>query len=250
MLPRDQGRSIKKGSYMAAALTLYRSSIGKKAIMAVTGLIGIGFLLVHMYGNLKIFEGPEFFNNYAAGLRSLGAPVFGPTHLLWVARFVLLGAVLAHIWAAYTLTRQDLAGRPRAMRYAQKKSVQATYASRTMRWGGVILALFIVFHIMHFTLGLVGYGAGEYQAEANGQFYAYQNVVNGFRFWPATIFYIVAMAALAMHIYHGFWSMFQTLGLNSYRTNSILRGLSLAVALLLLVGFIAVPLAVMFGFVQ
>ena len=235
---------------MTAVATLYRSSIGKKAIMAVTGLIGIGFLVLHMYGNLKIFEGPVYFNEYAAGLRSIGAPIFGHTHLLWIARVVLLGAVLAHIWAAYTLTRQDLAGRPRAMRYVQKKDVQASYASRTMRWGGVILALFIIFHLLHFTLGLVGYSAGQYQPEANDQFFAYQNVVNGFQFWPATIFYIVAMLALGLHIYHGFWSMFQTFGLNSYRTNMLLRGLSLAVALVLVVGFVSVPLAVMFGFVQ
>ena|SRR5581483_394028 len=235
---------------MAAAVTLYRSSIGRKAIMAITGLIGIGFLLIHMYGNLKIFEGPEFFNNYAAGLRTLGAPVFGPTHLLWVARVVLLAAVLGHIWAAYSLTRQDWAGRPRANRYTQKKSIAATYASRTMRWGGVILFLFIVFHLMHFTLGLVGYGPGEYQAESGGQFYAYQNVINGFRYPLATIFYIVAMLALGLHLYHGFWSLFQTLGLNSNRTNALLRGLAAAVALVLTAGFLVVPLAVMFGFVQ
>ena len=235
---------------MTGALTLYRSSIGKKAIMAITGLIGVGFLFLHMYGNLKIFEGPEYFNAYAAGLRTLGGPVFGYTHLLWVARVALLGAVLAHIWAAYTLTRQDWAGRPRGMRYAQKKNVQASYASRTMRWGGVILALFIVFHLMHFTLGLVGFGPGEFQPEANGQFSTYQNVVNGFRLWPATIFYIIAMLALGLHIYHGFWSMFQTLGLNSNRTNTILRALAVAVALILVVGFVSVPLAVMFGFVQ
>jgi succinate dehydrogenase / fumarate reductase cytochrome b subunit len=111
---------------MAAAVTLYRSSIGRKAIMAITGLIGIGFLLIHMYGNLKIFEGPEFFNNYAAGLRTLGAPIFGPTHLLWVARVVLLGAVLAHIWAAYSLTRQDWAGRPRGQRNPHNKTNPAT----------------------------------------------------------------------------------------------------------------------------
>src|ERR687885_290293 len=135
LIPHSESRKV---TYMAAALTLYRSSIGKKAIMAITGLIGIGFLFLHMYGNLKIFEGPEYFNDYAAGLRTLGAPVFGHTHLLWVARIVLLGAVLAHIWAAYSLTMQDWAGRPRGMRYALKKSVQATYASRTMRWGGVI----------------------------------------------------------------------------------------------------------------
>src|ERR1044071_8477884 len=111
---------------MTGALTLYRSSIGKKAIMAVSGLIGIGFLIFHMYGNLKIFEGPEYFNSYAAGLRSLGAPIFGYTHLLWIARLGLLGAVGLHILAAYQLTLQDWAGRPRQIRYVQKKDVQAT----------------------------------------------------------------------------------------------------------------------------
>ncbi|HNP71143.1 MAG TPA: succinate dehydrogenase cytochrome b subunit [Kouleothrix sp.] len=235
---------------MAAALTLYRSSIGKKAIMAVSGLIGVGFLVVHMYGNLKIFLGPEYFNEYAAGLRTLGGPIFGHTHLLWIARVVLLAAVAAHIWSAYELTRQDLGGRPRANRYGQKKSIAATYAARTMRWGGVILFLFIVFHLMHFTLGLVGYSAGQFQAESNGQFHAYENVIAGFSFWPATLFYIVAMLCLGMHLYHGFWSAFQTLGLNSYKTNFALRGLALLVALALTVGFVAVPIAVLFGIVR
>lgn len=235
---------------MTGALTLYRSSIGKKAIMAVSGLIGIGFLVLHMYGNLKIFEGPEYFNAYAAGLRELGAPVFGHTHLLWIARLVLLGAVGLHVLMAYQLTRQDLNGRPRQNRYAMKKDVQATYASRTMRWGGVILLLFIIYHIMNLTLGLVGYGPGGYQPEDAQGFHAYTNVVNAFSNPFATLFYVVAMLALGLHLYHGFWSMFQTLGLNSYRTDGILRILAAAVAVVLTIGFIAVPLAVLFGIVQ
>lgn len=235
---------------MAAALTLYRSSIGKKAIMAISGLIGIGFLIVHMYGNLKIFLGPEYFNEYAAGLRELGAPIFGHTHLLWIARVVLLGAVVAHIWSAYELTRQDMAGRPRSACYGQKKSIAATYASRTMRWGGIILLLFIIFHLMHFTLGWVGYSAGGFQPEANGQYHAYENVITGFSFWPATLFYIVAMLMLGLHLYHGFWSAFQTLGLNSYKTNMLLRGLAMLVSAGLTVGFVAVPFAVLFGVVR
>ena len=235
---------------MAAALTLYRSSIGKKAIMAVSGLIGVGFLVVHMYGNLKIFLGPEYFNEYAAGLRELGHPIFGHTHLLWIARVVLLAAVGAHIWSAYALTRQDIAGRPRASRYREKKSIAATYAARTMRWGGVILLLFIIFHLLHFTLGMVGYGAGEFQPESGGQYFAYQNVIAGFRFWPATVFYIVAMLALGLHLYHGFWSAFQTLGFNSYKTNTALRALAMLVSVGLTVGFVIVPFAVLFGIVQ
>jgi succinate dehydrogenase / fumarate reductase cytochrome b subunit len=233
---------------MTGALTLYRSSVGKKALMAITGLMGIGFLVLHMYGNLKIFEGPEYFNAYAAGLRSIGAPIFGHTHLLWVVRLALLGAVFLHILAAYQLTRQDWAGRQ--VRYVRRKDVQATYASRTMRWGGVIIVLFIIYHLLNLTFGVVGYGPGEYRPEDAGGFYAYTNTVNAFAYWPASLFYIVAMLALGLHIYHGFWSMFQTLGLNSYRTNSLLRVLSAAVAIVLVVGFVSVPIAVMFGFVN
>ena len=235
---------------MTGALTLYRSSIGKKAIMAITGLIGIGFLILHVYGNLKIFEGPEYFNNYSAGLRSLGAPVFGDRHLLWIARLVLLGAVVLHITMAYQLTRQDWEGRPRGIRYQVKKDVQASYASRTMRWGGVILLLFIVYHIMNLTLGVVGFARGQYQHPEGSVFSTYYNVVNAFHFWPSTVFYIVAMLALGLHVYHGFWSMFQTLGLNSYRSNTLLRALSATIALALTIGFIAVPVGVMFGAVQ
>jgi len=235
---------------MTGALTLYRSSIGKKAIMAVSGLIGIGFLVLHMYGNLKIFEGEEYFNAYAAGLRSLGGPVFGHTHLLWIARLVLLAAVVLHVLMAYQLTVQDLNGRPRGIRYVAKKDVQATYASRTMRWGGVILLFFIIYHIMNLTFGVVGYAPGGYQPEDAAGFHAYTNVINAFSNPIATIFYVIAMLALGMHLYHGFWSMFQTLGLNSYRTDRILRIGAGAVAAILTLGFITVPLAVLFGFVQ
>lgn len=231
-----------------AAVAIYRSSVGKKFLMAVTGLIGIGFLVIHMYGNLKIFEGPEYFNNYAAGLRSFGAPVLAPTHFLWLARLVLLAAVGIHIAMAYQLTRQDLAAR--GARYKIKRDVQATFASRTMRWGGVILLLFIIYHIANLTLGLVGFGPGEYRHPEGDVFSAYTNTINAFRFWPTTILYIVAMLALGLHLYHGFWSMFQTLGLNSYRTNALLRWLSIGVAAVLTIGFIIVPLSVMFGLVQ
>jgi succinate dehydrogenase / fumarate reductase cytochrome b subunit len=218
--------------------------------MAVSGLIGIGFLIVHMYGNLKIFEGREYFNAYAAGLRELGGPIFGHTHLLWIARLVLLGAVGLHVLMAYQLTRQDWDGRPRQMRYAVKKDVQASYASRTMRWGGVVLLFFIVYHIMNLTLGWVGFGPGGFRHEDAEGFHAYDNVINAFSNPLATIFYVIAMLALGLHLYHGFWSMFQTLGLNNYRTDGILRILAAAVAVVLTLGFIAVPLAVQFGIVQ
>jgi succinate dehydrogenase / fumarate reductase cytochrome b subunit len=224
---------------MAAALTLYRSSIGKKTIMALTGLIGIGFVVMHMVGNLKVFLGAQAFNDYAHFLREFGEPVLPYSTVLWLIRLVLLGAVALHILAAYQLTRQDWAGRP--VRYARQKPVQATFASRTMRWGGVILALFIVYHIAHMTLGLVHPNFEEGNA--------YQNYVVAFQSWPVTLAYVVAMLALGLHIYHGFWSLFQTLGLNNRTYNQLLRGLALLIALVVVGGFLAPALAVLFGVV-
>ena len=224
---------------MAAALTLYRSSIGKKTIMALTGLIGIGFVLMHMVGNLKVFLGAQAFNDYAHFLREFGEPVLPYGTVLWLIRLVLLGAVALHIMAAYQLTRQDWAGRP--VRYARQKPVQSTFASRTMRWGGVILALFIVYHIAHMTLGLV------HPNFVHGD--AYQNYVIAFQVWWVTLIYVVAMLALGLHIYHGFWSLFQTLGLNSRTYNQLLRGLALLIAMVVIGGFLAPALAVLFGVV-
>jgi succinate dehydrogenase / fumarate reductase cytochrome b subunit len=224
---------------MAAALTLYRSSIGKKTIMALTGLIGIGFVVMHMVGNLKVFLGAQAFNDYAHFLREFGEPVLPYSTVLWIIRLVLLGAVALHILAAYQLTRQDWAGRP--VRYARQKPVQATFASRTMRWGGVILALFIVYHIAHMTLGIVHPNFEEGNA--------YQNYVIAFQVWWVTLFYVLAMLALGLHIYHGFWSLFQTLGLNNRTYNQLLRGLALLIALVLVGGFLAPALAVLFGVV-
>jgi succinate dehydrogenase / fumarate reductase cytochrome b subunit len=224
---------------MAAALTLYRSSIGKKTIMALTGLIGIGFVVMHMVGNLKVFLGAQAFNDYAHFLREFGEPVLPYSTVLWIIRLVLLGAVALHILAAYQLTRQDWAGRP--VRYARQKPVQATFASRTMRWGGVILALFIVYHIAHMTLGIVHPNFEEGNA--------YQNYVIAFQVWWVTLFYVLAMLALGLHIYHGFWSLFQTLGLNNRTYNQLLRGMALLIALVLVGGFLAPALAVLFGVV-
>jgi succinate dehydrogenase / fumarate reductase, cytochrome b subunit len=224
---------------MAAALTLYRSSIGKKAVMALTGLIGIGFVILHMIGNLKVFLGQQAFNDYALFLRTFGEPVLPYSTVLWIIRLVLLGAVVLHIAAAYQLTRMDWAGRP--VHYANRKDVQATFASRTMRWGGVIIVLFIIYHIAHITLGIVHPSFEEGNA--------YHNFVAAFQVWWVTIIYVAAMLALGLHVYHGFWSLFQTLGWNSRTYNALLRGLALLLALVLVVGFVAGPLAVLFGIV-
>lgn len=239
---------------MTAALAVYRSSIGKKVIMAVSGFILVGFVVFHMYGNTKMYLGAEEFNAYAVGLRELGKPVFGYEHLLWIARVILLAAVVLHIWAATALTMQSRAGTMGSRststgRYSKFQPQQATYASRTMRWGGVIIFLFIVFHVLHLTFGAVGYGAGEFRHPEGGEYFVYNNVVQGFLNPWVSGFYILAMLALGLHLYHGVWSMFQTLGLNSQRTTQIFRGLAILVALVVVVGNISFPIAVLLGIV-
>lgn len=230
---------------MAAALSLYRTTIGKKVVMAVTGMILVGFVVVHMVGNLKIYLGPEALNTYAGFLREVGEPLFPRETLLWVVRLVLLASVGLHILAAAQLTALDKASRPQ--RYAVKK-VTTSYASRTMRWGGVIIVLFIIYHLLHFTLGRVGYAPGVYQpGDPNSGFQTYANVVHGFQSWPVSLFYILAMGALALHLYHGTWSMFQTLGLNSSKWNGVWRGVAIAVAVAVFVGNVSIPIAVLAG---
>lgn len=228
--------------------SLYRSSIGKKVIMALTGLIGIGFVLMHMYGNLKVFGfiggGPEYFNHYAEGLRELGAPIFGHTHLLWIMRLVLLGSVVLHVWAAWSLYQES--ERARATKYAKHVKLQANPAAIYIRVGGSLIFIFIILHLMHFTWGVPGIHPNFSQTDV------YHNLVVGFQsygYLPA-IFYLVAMVALGSHLYHGAWSMFQTLGLNNQTYTKPLRGLALLLAAVIAGGFAIVPLAVIFGIVK
>lgn len=226
---------------MAATVALYRTSIGKKAVMAVTGIILYIFMIFHIYGNLKVFEGREKFNAYSDYLRAVGNPIFFRTELLWAIRVVLLASVILHIVAAAQLTRQSVTGRP--VRYVNKKETDATFASRTMRWGGLVIFFFIIYHILDLTVGVAHSGA--YQ---RGDVYG--NVVSGFSHWYVTLFYILAMIALGFHLYHGVWSMFQTLGVNRRKYNRFFRGLATVSALLIAGGGIAVPLAVLTGIVS
>ena len=231
---------------MAAVTTFYGSTIGKKVVMALSGIILVGFVVFHMIGNLKIFLGPVELNTYAGFLRTIGEPLVPYEVLLWIARLVLLGAIGAHILAAVQLTRKDLDGRP--VHYANKRTLQASYASLTMRWGGIIILLFIVFHLLNFTFGAVGYSAARpYTHEANGVFQAYNNVIYGFQAWPVSLFYVLAMGAVALHLFHGTWSMFQTLGLNSFRFSGLWRTVAVVVAVGVFLGNIAIPIAVLVG---
>ena len=228
---------------MEGVLAIYESSIGKKVVMAATGFILVGFVIVHMLGNLKVFAGPEKFNAYAAFLREAGAPALGHEQLLWIARVVLLGSVGLHMLSAWQLTQASWAGRPTA--YTRKEAVEATYAARTMRWGGVIIALFVLYHILHFTLGAVGYAPGQFR-DAD----VYGNVVKGFRVWYVSAFYIAAMLLLGLHLSHGVWSMFQTLGLNGPGSDRFFRRLATAIAAVVVIGNISIPAAVLAGLVR
>jgi succinate dehydrogenase / fumarate reductase cytochrome b subunit len=218
------------------ARVLWDSTIGKKVVMAVTGIIGVGFVLGHMIGNLQVFQGAERLNAY-------GALLHGPLNeLLWAVRVVLIASVVLHVIAAYQLTQRDRAARP--VGYARKEPQVSTFASRTIRIGGVILLGFIVFHIMHFTTGTVR-PTGTFEPGN-----VYGNVVGSFRIWWVTLFYVVAMAALGLHLYHGVWSSSRTLGVARPSPRPLRRPVALVLALLIAGGFALVPLVVFFGWVS
>jgi succinate dehydrogenase / fumarate reductase cytochrome b subunit len=224
-------------------VTLWRTSIGKKAVMAVTGFILTVFVIGHMLGNLKVFQGEETFNAYAVWLREVGSPALGHELFLWVARLVLLTAAVLHVVAAMQLTRMSYAARP--VGYERKAVVRPAYAARTMRWGGLVITLFVVYHLLHFTFGAVGYASGQYRPLS-----VYRNVVIGFSVWYVSAFYIGAMVAVGLHLYHGVWSAFQTLGANSVRTDGVYRALAAASSLAVVLGNVSVPLAVLTGVVR
>jgi succinate dehydrogenase / fumarate reductase cytochrome b subunit len=225
---------------MAWFTDFYKAAVGKKAVMAVTGIILFGFILVHMVGNLHLYEGPGHLDEYGTFLRQVGAPALPPNGALWLARLVLLAAVVLHIWAAWQVTRMSREARP--SRYEHKQVRHTSYASRTMRWGGVIILLFIIYHILHFTTGTVHPSFEEGAV--------YHNVVTGFSVWWVSLFYIVAQVALGFHLYHGVWSLFQSLGWNNPRFNHWRNGLAHAFAWIVTLGNISFPIAVLTGLVH
>jgi succinate dehydrogenase / fumarate reductase cytochrome b subunit len=226
---------------MRRVLSLYRSSVGKKILMAVTGVFFVFFVLAHMYGNLHAFQGPEKFNHYAEFLREVGDPIFAHGQLLWIFRILLLLAVGIHVLAAFQLWWMSNDARP--VKYARGLTPEeSTYASRTMRWGGVLIFLFVVYHLLHFTIGSVhpNFVPGA----------AYENLIIGFQSWVVVAFYIIVIGALSLHLYHGVWSGLQTLGVNHPRYNKVRRPIALLVAGGIFLGFISVPVAVVTGIVS
>jgi succinate dehydrogenase cytochrome b subunit len=227
---------------MSFVSSFYRSAIGKKAVMAVTGAILFGWIFLHMLGNLKLYLGPEHMNEYAKWLRALGTPAAPPTAALWISRLVLLLCVVLHIHAAYSLTMMNWAARP--VGYRERDYVTGTYAARTMRWGGVIILLFVIYHLLHLTVG--AHVAPQTFVEND----PYHNVVAGFTIWWVSAIYIVANLALGFHLYHGVWSMFNSIGWNHPKFNPWKRNFATTFAVLITAANISFPLAVLIGIVR
>ena len=226
---------------VSRARTLWRSTIGKKAVMAVSGLIMVLFLLVHMLGNLKIFFGPVDFDGYAAWLRTIGEPVLHNAWFLWIQRVVLLAALVLHVTCAVQLSKRDRSARP--TRYAHGQRARASFATRTMRWGGVIIAVFLVWHILDLTVGLV-----NPDFDKGGP---YHNVVVDFQIWWINLIYIVGVLMIGLHINHGFASATRTLGLSRRPArDAAIRTVGSGLALVITLGFLAVPIGVMTGLVH
>jgi succinate dehydrogenase / fumarate reductase cytochrome b subunit len=218
---------------------IWSSTIGKKAVMGVTGLAMLLFVAVHMASNLKIFLGRDSIDHYAVWLRELLGGLLGNEGFLWVARFGLVACVVLHMTAAIQLARRARRARPAGYQHGRK--VQGSYAARTMRWGGVILALFIVYHILDLTAGVLN---------PNGVHLAvYDNVVADFQRWYVVLFYTAAVVALGFHIRHGMWSAMQSLGASSAARQKAIQSFSFGVAFVITVGYLSVPFAVLTGLV-
>lgn len=217
----------------SAAARFWHSSIGKHAVMAVTGLIMIAYLIAHALGNLQVFAGPLKINEYAAALHRLGP-------LLWAARAVLLAALVLHVSAALQLTWRKRAARP--VDYGEREPQVSTFAARSIRWGGVALFVFIVLHLLHFTFGTIH--------PAFDRKDVYGNVVAAFQSWWVALLYLVAMVALGLHLYHGTWSSIRTLGLTRPSTHPLKRRVAALLTWAIYLGFSIIPIAVLAGIVR
>jgi succinate dehydrogenase / fumarate reductase, cytochrome b subunit len=244
------GTAVKKPAKRRPfVVDLYSTAVGKKYVMAITGIIGIGFVVGHMVGNLKaylgvVIEGDERaydIDLYGEFLRDLLVPILPRTYFLWGLRILLIGAVLLHIHAAYSLTILNRKARP--VKYQTPRDYQvANFASRTMRWTGVIVALFIVWHLADLTWGWTnpGYVRGA----------PYRNLDASLSRLPVAILYVVANIALGIHLFHGTWSLFQSMGWSNPRFNQWRKGLAVGVATVVVLGNVSIPVAVQAGIID
>ena len=213
---------------------LMQSSIGQKLVIAATGVVLSLFVLGHMTGNLLAFQGPEAIRKYALGLRMFPA-------LLWTVRLGLLASVGLHIWAYWVLSRKSWSARPEGYRVAAYE--ESSWASRTMRWTGPVLLAFIIYHLLHMTTGTL-------HPNFDQNFDVYHNLITGLQVVWVGAFYIIAALALGFHLWHGVWSLFQTIGVSQPRYKSVARRLATVFTIVVVGGFVAVPLAILTGFLR
>lgn len=221
----------------------YRSDVGKKYVMALSGIALLGFIVFHMIGNLHAFEGAHQINEYGEGLRDLGEPIAPRTFLLWIARLGLAGAFAIHIHAAYALTRKNVKARGEDYG-AVREYYAATYASRTMRWGGVIILLFLLWHLADLTWGVDFVNPGFERGDVYG------NLQSSLSRWWVVLIYLTAQIALAAHVWHGAWSMFQSLGVNNPKINSFRRKFASVLSVVVMLGYLSVPFGITFGVIH
>ena len=267
MVPRDAARRMQEGTRMAQTtprstveaavrpirkrpsrslpwpLSLYQTYVGKKWVMAITGIIGLVFIAAHMFGNLKLYWGAEEIDAYAIGLREVAYPLLPKEFVLWLLRLGLLAALVLHVHAAFSIWQQNRKARP--VRYQGSRDyIAADWASRTMLWTGPIILLFIAFHLADLTWGVEAVNPDfEYGA-------VYNNIVASFSRPPVVAIYIVANVMLGVHIYHGAWSLFQSLGINNPHINPGRRIFAALFALAIVAGNVSFPLAVLTGVVD
>lgn len=223
-----------------------RSTITLKLLMAGSGLIFIGYVLVHMYGNLKAYAGQESFNAYAEHIREIGEPILPHEGFLWIARAVLLLSLVVHVTSAIILWRR--AGNARTTKYAVRKYKNSSFSSHWMRWGGITLLLFIVWHLLNFSFGKINVNTGETGSAAGDP---YTLMVQSFEVWWLTIIYLLAMAALALHLHHGTFSAVQTLGFTqTARARRNARAAGMVLAVVVAGGFSLVPISVLLGIIE
>ncbi|MBV8436015.1 MAG: succinate dehydrogenase cytochrome b subunit [Silvibacterium sp.] len=217
------------------AAAFWYSNTGKKIVMAVTGAILFIFVIGHMLGNLQIFQGPERINSYGRFLHNLG-------EILWAERIVLLSAVVLHIIATVQLALRNKAARP--IGYSRRDAINSSYASRTMYWSGPIVLAFVIFHLLHLTAGMIVPGAAFIEGDV------YHNVVSGFQVWWVSAWYILAVCLLGLHLRHGIWSMFQSVGVNHPRYMPLLKQAAMWIAAVIVLGYISIPISVLLGLVK
>jgi succinate dehydrogenase / fumarate reductase cytochrome b subunit len=222
------------------AMTFYGTTIGKKVVMAISGLIGVGYLVGHMSGNLLIFKGAHDPETRGQAINAYAHFLHTTPSLLWGTRFALIAAIILHVHSAFSLWGLSSEARPRS--YYQRKDLATNYAALTMRYGGLTLLAFIIYHLLHLTWGMTGHIGYEYDPEN-----CYNNLVLGFMNPVVSGFYILAMGALGLHLYHGIWSLTQTLGADHPKYNALRTAGAAGLTMLIVLGFIAVPISVLTG---